>query len=211
MMIENTSDNFGRAHAFTASWEGGLSDHPADSGGITAYGVSLSLVRAIAAGNGGRAFLAGLGLPLPAGRETVLAIGQDEARRIFRREFWDGPGLDGLPFANAALIYDAAVNCGQAASVRFVQAGVNRCLAAGSLAPGWLADGALAVDGIAGPRTRHALRAELACVIDAALGERRAFYRRLAEKKPGQGVFLRGWLNRAAALAKFLGRPTCEA
>ena len=26
------SDNFHRAHAFTAHWEGGFSDHPADTG-----------------------------------------------------------------------------------------------------------------------------------------------------------------------------------
>ncbi len=43
------SDNFHRAHAFTAHWEGGFSDHPADTGGLTAYGASLKFVQGIAA------------------------------------------------------------------------------------------------------------------------------------------------------------------
>ena len=39
---------FDTAHAFTARWEGGLTDHPADPGGLTKYGVSLRWVQDLA-------------------------------------------------------------------------------------------------------------------------------------------------------------------
>ena len=39
---------FQKAHDFTARWEGGLSDHPADPGGLTKYGVSLRWVQDLA-------------------------------------------------------------------------------------------------------------------------------------------------------------------
>lgn len=42
------SEAFQLAHAFTARWEGGLSDHPSDPGGITNHGVSLRWVQDLA-------------------------------------------------------------------------------------------------------------------------------------------------------------------
>ena len=39
---------FDTAHTFTARWEGGLTDHPADPGGLTKYGVSLRWVQDLA-------------------------------------------------------------------------------------------------------------------------------------------------------------------
>ena len=42
------SDAFQLAHAFTARWEGGLSDHPSDPGGLTNHGVSLRWVQDLA-------------------------------------------------------------------------------------------------------------------------------------------------------------------
>ena len=42
------SESFQLAHAFTARWEGGLSDHPPDPGGITNHGVSLRWVQDLA-------------------------------------------------------------------------------------------------------------------------------------------------------------------
>ena len=39
---------FQKAHAFTALGEGGLTDHPADPGGLTNHGVSLRWVQDLA-------------------------------------------------------------------------------------------------------------------------------------------------------------------
>ncbi len=36
------NEAFALAHEFTAQWEGGLSNHPQDVGGITQYGVSYA-------------------------------------------------------------------------------------------------------------------------------------------------------------------------
>lgn len=42
-------------------------------------------------------------------------------------------------------------------------------------------------------------------VIADIIDQRRDFYERLAEKNPSQKVFLKGWLNRIAKLAKEVG------
>ena len=42
------SNPFETAHAFTAQWEGGLTNQPADPGGLTNYGVSLRWVQDLA-------------------------------------------------------------------------------------------------------------------------------------------------------------------
>lgn len=68
------------------------------------------------------------------------------------------------------------------------------------------------VDGDFGSQTE---RAVAACDPGAAIGAycnaREAFYRGLAEKKPKQKVFLKGWMNRLNALRKEVGLPGYEA
>jgi len=38
--------NFEKCHAVTAKWEGGWSDHPADPGGKTMYGITEAVYHA---------------------------------------------------------------------------------------------------------------------------------------------------------------------
>ena len=116
--MAETRENFLIAHAFTAKWEGGLSDHPADNGGLTAYGASLKFVEGIASTRSGREFLRGIGVHPPVTRETMREeVTPERARAMFKREFWDSLHLDDYPFAVALILYDAAVNCGCAQSV----------------------------------------------------------------------------------------------
>lgn len=187
--------NFFTAHEFTARWEGGLSDHPADNGGLTAYGASLKFVRGIAATQGGRNFLQQIGVILPVTRQSMRDVTPDQARAMFRMEFWDSLGLDSLPLRPATMLYDAAVNCGCAQSVRLAQRGYNRCVVHGVK---------LAVDGKMGPLTRKALQQDTDAIVSAVIQARRDFYTELATAKPSQEVFLKGWLNRCDALEKLL-------
>ncbi|MCX4310773.1 MAG: hypothetical protein OSJ28_10890 [Desulfovibrio sp.] len=182
------SANFDFAHNFTASREGGISDHPDDPGGVTAYGASCEFVAGLARNDSD--FLRSIGVaPLPVCRATILAITPAQVRAMFAREFWLKPGLDDLARPIAALIYDAAVNCGLSRGIKLAQQGANRARAAN-----------LAVDGILGPKSKQALSSPDAPLIRAIAGCRRDFYRSLVRKKPSWQVFLRGWLNRIDAL-----------
>ena len=122
------SDNFHRAHAFTAHWEGGFSDHPADTGGLTAYGASLKFVQGIAATQQGRDWLQRIGFRLPVNKASMRSVTPDMAEAMFKREFWDRLRLDDMPFRPACALYDAAVNSGCAQSVKLAQRGYNACV-----------------------------------------------------------------------------------
>ena len=197
--MTKTRDDFSRAHAFTAKWEGGLSDHPADTGGLTAYGASLKFVEGIAATQDGRDFLERIGVRLPVTRQSMRDVTPDQARAMFRQEFWNSLRLDDYPFGVALALYDAAVNCGGAQSVKFAQRGYNACVGPNGVR--------LAVDGKAGPLTRKALCAHATpAVLTAMLDARRRFYEELAANKPSQAVFLDGWTNRVNDLRACLRR-----
>lgn len=187
--------SFQDAHEFTAKWEGGLSDHPADRGGLTAYGASISFVQGIADTASGKNFLQAIGVDVPVTKAVMRQLRPGQVATMFRREFWDPLRLDELPFRQAALLYDAAVNSGRAQAVKLSQRGYNRCVLHGVK---------LAVDGILGPMTRKALQNDTDAVVKAIIQARREFYESLVESAPAQRVFLNGWLNRANALEKLL-------
>ena len=186
---------FHDAHQFTAKWEGTLSDHPADRGGITAYGASIAFVQGIAATASGKNFLQTIGVDLPITRAVIRQLQPGQVATMFRHEFWDALRLDGLPFRQAVLLYDAAVNSGPTQAVKLSQRGYNRCVIHGVK---------LAVDGILGSLTRKALQTDTDKVVREIIQARRNFYESIVESKPDQRVFLKGWLNRADALEKLL-------
>lgn len=190
------SEAFQRAHTFTAHWEGDISDQPCDRGGLTAYGVSRAFLEDLASTRKGRRWLASLGVRLPVDDTTLRLLGKAQAQRIFQHEFWDRLCLDTLPFRMAALLYDAAVNCGCTQSVKLAQRGYNRCVGYGIR---------LAEDGLLGEKTRDALsRTDTDRCVRQILDARRDFYRLLAARDSSQQVFLTGWLNRTDSLEAFL-------
>ncbi len=186
-------ENFVAAHQFTAKWEGGLSDHPADGGGLTAYGASLAFVGDLAKTAAGKNFLRQIGVgPLPVCRETILSLSRAQAAAMFEREFWTKLDLDALDGALAAVIYDGAVNCGPARSVKFAQRAANK-----------IRNARLVCDGILGPLSKAALAKPDAALLLAMCGERKDYCRAIVKNRPSQQVFLKGWLNRVNALEKF--------
>lgn len=188
--------DFSDAHAFTAKWEGGLSDHPNDRGGLTAWGASIEFVKGIAATASGKNFLQAIGVELPVTKAVMRQLRPGQVATMFRHEFWDSLRLDDLPFRQAALLYDAAVNHGPAQAVKLSQRGYNRCVTHGVK---------LAVDGILGPLSRKALQnTDTDAVVRAIIQARREFYQSIVASKPDQGVFLKGWLNRAFDLETYL-------
>lgn len=83
--------------------EGGYSNHPADPGGETMWGVTLRVARA--AGYQG----------------PMLALPRCTAADIYRRQYWDAISADQLPGAIRFDVFDAAVNSGVGQAVKWLQ------------------------------------------------------------------------------------------
>lgn len=215
---------FSLAHAFTARWEGGLADHPADPGGLTNHGVSLRWIQELARQARERCrhrrgscdgcvsaatpecgwHALDMDSDGDVDADDVRACTQAQATALFKRHFWDRLACSALPAPLATVLYDGAVNMGAARAVRQLQRALN--LVGEAELDHW---SPIAEDGLMGPATRglaHALE-EVDLAWRAArqtLRLRLTFYRELAARRPSMQVFLAGWRNRVADLAQYL-------
>lgn len=166
--------------------EGGFVDDPADPGGATQWGVTLGTLQRLhrdVTGDG-RVDVA-----------DVRALTQDQAIDLLLAEYFRAPGLDRLPPALQASVFDMYVNAGRNA-VRLLQQLVTKM--------GFPCDD----DGILGPQTLACVTAAAAAapdhIVDAYGIERRNYYYRLADARPASRKFARardggkgGWILRA--------------
>lgn len=170
--------DFKRAHAFVKKWEGGFDDHPADPGGVTNYGVSLAYLRDHKLIDGD---LNGDGV---IDRKDILAMTPEKAAELFKKDFWDSNNLDTVPDRVAIVAYDTGVNMGVGYARKLVQQALG-----------------VTVDGVWGPKTRAALSACSDLITAQNMIElRQERYLGIVSKRPASRVFLKGWLNRLAAL-----------
>ncbi|GIX14802.1 MAG: hypothetical protein KatS3mg118_2761 [Paracoccaceae bacterium] len=167
--------------------EGGFVNDPDDPGGATKHGVTLDCMRA-------------LGIDLDGDGDVdvadLRALDPDRAAEIFVEHYFRRPGIDRLPPALHASVFDMQVNAG-ANAVRLLQKVLNQA-----------GFGPLAEDGVIGPRTAAAAwRAHHAMgslLVDAYGIERREYYYRIADRRPASRKFARrkdggkgGWILRA--------------
>lgn len=161
--------------------EGDYSDHPADRGGATRFGITEAVARAD-----------GYAGPM---RRLPL----ERAETIYRRLYWRVPGFDRIAATAprlAAELFDTGVNMGTGVATCFLQRALNALNRGARDYPD------LAVDGQIGPSTLAALAAFLGHrgeagevvllkAVEALQGER---YLMLAEERPANEAFLYGWL-----------------
>lgn len=161
--------------------EGGYSDHPADKGGATRWGVTEAVARAHGY------------------RGDMRAFPRDEAVRIYTRVYWERPGFDRiLPIAPAiaAELFDTGVNMGPAVATSFLQRALNALNRGASdypdIIPGPTVDDATvaALTAFLARRKPHG-ESVLMKALEALQGER---YLDLAERRPANEAFLYGWL-----------------
>ncbi|HCQ64404.1 MAG TPA: peptidoglycan-binding protein [Rhodobacteraceae bacterium] len=166
--------------------EGGYVNDPDDPGGATNFGVTIHTMRR-------------LGLDLDGDgqvtAEDVRRLSRAQARSIFVKHYFDGPGIATLPEALQPSVFDMHVNSG-ANAVRLLQRLLNRM------------GHALSVDGVIGPLTaaaaEAAARAAPGYITDAYGIERRNYYYRIADGRPASRKYARrrdggkgGWIRRA--------------
>ena len=166
--------------------EGGFVNDPDDPGGATNFGVTIGTMRA-------------LGLDLDGDGDVdvsdVRRMSAKKAAEIFKTQYFERPGIAGLPGAIQASVFDMYVNAG-ANAVRILQRlirefGVN-----------------VSVDGVIGPQTTRAAR-QVAVMApdhfaDAYGVARRNYYYALADRRPASRKYVRrkdggkgGWIRRA--------------
>lgn len=169
----------------TIGKEGGYSDHPADTGGATRWGITEAVARA-----GGY-------------KGDMRALPRETAVAIYRQQYAIKPG-----FAAVAEIYpdlgeklfDVGVNMGPAHPARWLQEWLNLLNQGGKLY------GDIVEDGAIGTGTLRALKAFKAVrgpegeqrLLLAIRGDQVARYKAIAQSKASQEAFIYGWLGRAA-------------
>ncbi len=92
--------SFDEAFQIVLGSEGGFSNHAADRGGRTNYGVTQSTYNSFRARNG-------------LGQQDVRNISQGEVKAVYK-EFWDESGAGQLPPQAALAVFDMAINSGPA-------------------------------------------------------------------------------------------------
>jgi lysozyme family protein len=148
---------FDEAFAALVKHEGGYINHRADPGGESKYGISKRSYPQL----------------------DIAALTVDQARSIYRRDYWGPAGCDAVPDSLKLHLFDCAVNSGVSTAVRMLQ----RCVGE-------------TVDGILGPRTLQAVQSMPAPRLLARFnGQRLA----LMADLPTWPSFGRGWARRIAA------------
>lgn len=136
--------------------EGGYVNNPADPGGETNWGISKAAYPNV----------------------DIKTLTRDQAKAIYRRDFWDRIHADQLADGVAFQAFDFAVNSGIETAVRKLQAAVG-----------------VADDGVWGPHTQAAAAAmSESDTIMRFVAERLDYWRKLKK----WADFGRGWAGRAA-------------
>ncbi len=157
--------------------EGGFVDRPDDKGGPTKWGITQ---RTLSDWRG-----------TPAQRSDVLNLTMSETREIYAGLYWDVMKLDQVRSGKLALIlFDQGVNHGPQDAMRMLQKVLVDSFGE-----------RIVPDGVFGPKTEVAIAtANEARLCRKLLQAAQLRYVQFVEKKPGQLVFLEGWLNRTFAL-----------
>lgn len=161
-----------KAIRFTLSHEGGYVHDLDDPGGETKYGISKRYHPNV----------------------DIKALTVDQAKEIYKREYWDAIGLDALPEIISVAVFDTAVNIGTLRAVNMLQESCNSYLVH-----------KLKVDGILGPNTKEAVSSINPFMLTTSyLLNRQQYYRLKVSQNATKQKFFKGWTNRTLALRDML-------
>lgn len=173
--------DFERALAVVLDLEGGYADDPADAGGRTNLGITEALARA-------RGY-----------QGDMKDMTRDEARAIYRAEFWDGQRLGEVQSqAVAEEVFECSVLCGKGTAAKIAQMSANDLNRGGIDWPDVAEDGHVgsatvgALNAAARVRERTLLKA-MNCLQYAALHDSE-------RRRPANERFMVGWVDRRIEL-----------
>ena len=182
-----------KALNFILEREGGLVNNPKDPGGITNHGISFRFLKQL------HPELADIDGDGDVDADDIRALSQDDARTLYKAEFWDGLKLDLLPWRLAIFTMDTAVNMGKSRAVKIVQAALR---GQGRI---------VVVDGLMGPATRAAIEnVDLDILLRNVIAQRAWSYLSLCRRNAQLKAFLFGWLSRVEALEKAVAQHQIE-
>lgn len=157
---------------FVLRWEGGLADVKGDKGGLTNRGVTQATYAAWRASHG------------RAGG-SVRDATVEETEAIYHELYWLAAGCNKWTAPLDLVMFDSWVQHRPKTAARFLQRAVGA-----------------AADGVIGPLTVKAVQAaNPRRTAERICYQREVFYRHLAAQ-PDQHKFLKGWMNRLAALGQ---------
>jgi lysozyme family protein len=174
--LGNYDDLFESVISIVLRHEGGFVDDPDDKGGATNKGISWPTWSKYALPDLGKSPTL----------ENLKALTIEEAKKIYRKRFWEPRGMDQVSNARLALmIFDWSVNSGRADEKMQEML----CEKFGA---------SIYVDGAIGPMTIAALNAceDLDALIREIGVTRRNYYHYLVSKEPVKEKWLKGWLKR---------------
>lgn len=165
-------EDWEKAIAFVLKMEGGAVAvvDPGDPGGLTKYGISQKSFPMI----------------------DIANLTEDQAKELYRNEYWTPCKCDDLPTPFAIGVLDCAVNQGVGKAKRLLQMALE-------MDP---------VDGIIGPKTIAAAAKYRPSQVRAMLTLRCAEYARLMSANPKLLKWAENWFRRVLCLAEIILKPT---
>lgn len=156
-----------KAIEFVLKMEGGeTAEHdPNDSGGLTKFGISQKAYPNL----------------------DIAALSRDEAKEIYRRDYWNACKCDELPTSFAIGVFDSAVNQGVKVAARLLQISLN-----------------VDTDGVIGDKTIAAAHKASPRQIKIFLAQRQAAYARLMVSNPNLLKYAVNWSFRVISLAEII-------
>lgn len=180
-------DKFDTAVMHLLHNEGGLSENPKDPGGITNFGISLRFLRSL-----DDAKLKSFGIFEPPTDETIRALTEEQAIKIYEQEFWNRSNFVSIDNLDLCVyVFDAAVNMGLAPAIKCLQ---RACWAVFRNTDSVTEDGILDKKTLAkvNENPNYALE-----ILAAMRSERAGDYRMIVVSHPSSEEFLHGWISRA--------------
>lgn len=156
---------------FVLEHEGGVVNDPNDAGGFTNKGVTLKTFRSVY-GNDKT-------------KNDLINITDEQWGHIFKTYYWDKMKADGI---NSQSVANMMVDWGYNAGIGTVAKKVQNIVGTNP-------------DGIIGTGTLKLINSKDSKeLFEQIKSARIMFYKKLAEKRPSNGKFLKGWLNRANSI-----------
>ena len=169
---KKSSSIFDKAFDLLMKFEGGYVHDPNDPGGETKYGISKRRYPDL----------------------DIKNLTIDEAKELYRRDYWDKLNADKLPAKVAIFSLQCAVNNGVVRTARMIQAAAR-----------YLSGYKLKLDGIIGPKS---LKAIYYCNEDELVSEiatrQLLRYVRIIRNNPALSKFIKGWFRRVVYSLKYV-------